>query len=336
VSHLTVFIPALFSELIGATGEVADPGRWPATNGLLARATVSAMTFDSIEHALFAEFARAPGDVPVAIPAAALTAPFDAVAETSHATMRADPVYLRADPNQILLFNNVDIMPSAEEADELLAALNAGFDEIRFFRGRDPARWYTDLSAVATTRSPFAANGRSISGFMPAGDGARALQQCMNDAQMLLHEHPVNTARERRGLPPINSIWLWGAGIRPDRLAGPAFVCGNDALSAALAMHAGIHWRSNETGGDAISACASGAATGLAVIGAPTGAAGMAGDACSLGAFEEEWSGPLLRALNRRTLRRLTIVTDRDVYTTSPVDRFKFWRTARARQRPPA
>ncbi len=34
---------------------------------------------------------------------------------------------------------------------------------------------------------------------------------------MLLHDHPVNEARERRGEPPINAVWLWGGG----RLAAP-------------------------------------------------------------------------------------------------------------------
>ncbi len=327
MSGLTVYIPALFSELVGAAGEGSQD--WAATRRLLARATVTPNPVESFEHALFAAFVGLSGEVPASIPAAALTAPFDDVAEPSRAIMRADPVYLRADPNQILLFNNDEIMPSAEEADALLRALNAGFTDIRFFRGRDPARWYTDLNAQARTSSPFAASGRSISGFLPDGDAARALRQCMNDAQMLLHEHPVNTAREQRGLPPINSVWLWGAGMRPERLAGPAFVCGNDALSAALARHAGCNWRAHASASDAITACASGAA-GLAVIGAPTGAADRGADTGSVGAFERQWSVPLLNALNRGTLRRLTIITDRDVYATTPVDRFKFWRRTRA------
>lgn len=329
MSGLTVFIPALFSELAGASGEDAVPDGWPATRRLLARAVVHPSPSESVEHALIAAFSPAPVSAPVSIPAAGLTAPFDGVAHPSLAIMRADPVYLRADPNQILLFNNTEIMPSAEEADELLAVLNAGFDDIRFFRGRDPARWYTDLKTPARTRSPFAANGRSVSRFLPVGDGARTLQQIMNDVQMLLHEHPVNNARERRGLPPINSIWLWGAGNVPVLPGAPAFVGGNDAFSAALALHAGCEWRPDTSANDAITACASGA-VGLVVIGAPTGAAGPPADVWAVGAFEQQWSVPLLLALKRRALRRLTIVTDRNVYTTTPVDRLKFWRTVRA------
>jgi hypothetical protein len=96
-------------------------------------------------------------------------------------------------------------------------------------------------------------------------------------------------------------------------------------------LHAGCEWRPDATAKDAISACASGA-SGLVVIGAPTGAAGPYGDGCAVGTFERQWSVPLLHALQRRALRRLTIITDRDVYTTTPIDRLKFWRTARAWQ----
>lgn len=330
MSDLTVFVPALFSELAGTSDEDAVPDTWPATRQLLARAVVNPSPFASFEHALLAAFT--PGDLVEDIPAAVLTASYDAVAEPSAAIMRADPVHLRADPNQILLFNHVEIMPSAAEADELLAALNAGFDTIRFFRGRDPTRWYTDLNTSARTSSPFAANGRSVSRYLPSGDGARTLQQCMNDAQMLLHEHPVNNAREQRGLPPINSIWLWGAGRMPAQLGGPAFVGGNDALAAALALHAGCEWHADTSAPDAISACARGAG-GLVVIGAPTGVADPHAEPGAVAAFERQWSVPLLRALKRRALRRLTIITDRDVYTTTPIDRLKFWRSIRARQR---
>ncbi len=36
---------------------------------------------------------------------------------------------------------------------------------------------------------------------------------------MLLHEHPVNAARERAGRPPANSVWFSGGGTLPPRAA---------------------------------------------------------------------------------------------------------------------
>jgi hypothetical protein len=33
----------------------------------------------------------------------------------------------------------------------------------------------------------------------------------MTEAQMLLHEHPVNQQRARQGVPGLNAVWFWGA-----------------------------------------------------------------------------------------------------------------------------
>ncbi len=47
---------------------------------------------------------------------------------------------------------------------------------------------------------------------LPRGKDARLVERWMNELQMLLFSHPVNLAREERGLPPINMVWLWGFG----------------------------------------------------------------------------------------------------------------------------
>ena len=40
----------------------------------------------------------------------------------------------------------------------------------------------------------------------------RTIRRWTNEAQMLLHAHPLNAAREREGRLRVNSIWWWGAG----------------------------------------------------------------------------------------------------------------------------
>ncbi|MFO1249785.1 MAG: hypothetical protein U1E77_01245 [Inhella sp.] len=53
---------------------------------------------------------------------------------------------------------------------------------------------------------------RSLSPWLPAERWLRRLQ---NEAQMLLHEHPINQARAARGALIVNSVWMWGAGKGP-------------------------------------------------------------------------------------------------------------------------
>jgi hypothetical protein len=54
--------------------------------------------------------------------------------------------------------------------------------------------------------------GRDVGPMMPQGKDGMAFQGFINEAQMLLHEHPINQARERQGLTLVNSIWLSGGG----------------------------------------------------------------------------------------------------------------------------
>jgi hypothetical protein len=51
---------------------------------------------------------------------------------------------------------------------------------------------------------------RTLDAWLPAHRGLRRLQ---NEIQMLLHEHPVNRAREAQGALTVNSVWISGCGV---------------------------------------------------------------------------------------------------------------------------
>lgn len=74
---------------------------------------------------------------------------------------------------------------------------------------------------------------------------ARRLLRVLEEAQMLWHDHPVNDARRARGLPPINALWVEGAGVwdglGPSPVEAPAQVW-HDLTPAALAGDA-ASWR---------------------------------------------------------------------------------------------
>lgn len=50
--------------------------------------------------------------------------------------------------------------------------------------------------------------------------GLNRLLFLQNEVQMLLHDHPINAAREEKGLRPVNSFWVTGAGALPPDYAG--------------------------------------------------------------------------------------------------------------------
>ena len=54
--------------------------------------------------------------------------------------------------------------------------------------------------------------GEGIRKFMPEDDQFKDLIYIMNQAQIILHNHPVNQQRRRENLDLVNSIWLWGNG----------------------------------------------------------------------------------------------------------------------------
>ena len=73
---------------------------------------------------------------------------------------------------------------------------------------------------------------------------ARGDEALLTEIQMLLHAHPVNEAREARGEPAVNSLWLWGAGRAAGRGAGPlASVAADDPSALGLARLAGMRRR---------------------------------------------------------------------------------------------
>jgi len=57
---------------------------------------------------------------------------------------------------------------------------------------------------------------------------------------MLLYAHPVNEAREQRGVPAVNSFWLSGCGrFQPERHAAPRI---DDRLRAPLLADDLVAW----------------------------------------------------------------------------------------------
>jgi hypothetical protein len=135
--------------------------------------------------------------------------------------LRADPVHLRIQRDEMFLFDAQAAPLNQTEADALCATLNLHFerDGLQFVAAA-PDRWYIKLASepALTTAMLDQASGNSIDALMPTGAESPLWRQRMNEVQMLLFENPVNIGRESRRELPINSVWFWGGGVMPQTI----------------------------------------------------------------------------------------------------------------------
>lgn len=146
------------------------------------------------------------GDAPIA----AISAAYDGLPQGNW--LRADPINLRLQRDQMLLSA---VLATTDEARQLCVSLNEYFagQGMGFFAPH-PQRWYVRLDVppnIRTTPLP-ELFGCNIRGDMPMGEDAAHWHKLFNEIQIMLYAHPVNDAREARGEPTINSVWLWGEG----------------------------------------------------------------------------------------------------------------------------
>jgi hypothetical protein len=333
-----LLIPGLFvPEDAGADscGELA----LPALEVLLARGASRSLPAGSLERWLASAFRIA---VPYDLPLAALSLRGEGMDPGDDCWLRADPVHLTIRGDRVMLAAATGVDVTAPEAAELVAGLNSHFaaDGLEFVAPA-PHRWYVRLHVEPRIRTTPTAEvtGRSIEGFLPDGDDGPRWRRVMNEAQMLLHGHPANAAREARGAPAVNSVWFWGAGSVPEVPRDGPYgaiwtshpLAAGIALTASLPLQAlpesGARWLANLTDR------ASG--THLLVIGDLQDA--QRGDPATwrraLAEFDGRWIAPLLQGMARGTLQSLTLhgpgPTHSYTSTMTRLDTLKFWRTRR-------
>lgn len=147
------------------------------------------------------------------------TAPY-AVAVLAGDRPSSDAQYFHADfvhlgfARDHLMVEPLGTPPSVEEGTALRVTADAvgGAHGVRFidiggagFMQSAPT-W--DLATVPLA----AALGGSATALLSGGADAQRWSRLHNEIQMLWHSHPVNLAREERGLPTIDGIWLHGGG----------------------------------------------------------------------------------------------------------------------------
>lgn len=205
---------------------------------------------DRAEHAP-APLSRVFDVLPRGWPAAAVTRQRDAGDAAGAVWLRADPAHVRPDINGArLLAHGGRLAVTRDEADAFIKPLRPLFGDAGFtLDAPHPARWYLRLPAgvkLPRFATPAEALGADLLDHLPAdatSDAAegRRWRALLNEAQIVLHHHPLNAERASKGLPAVNSVWFWGAGALPDRVAATVdAVRSDDEVVHAFAIAAGI------------------------------------------------------------------------------------------------
>lgn len=136
----------------------------------------------------------------------------------------ADPVCLEAGLSSVRLHAlHVERMPDGDLREIIDYLQQRLADEDRYgFVIIGTHAYMRSSEPFATAREPARViDQQEPSEFLPAGREAASHHTLRSEVEMALHEHPVNQRRESLGLPPVNSLWLWGGGFAPEQITEP-------------------------------------------------------------------------------------------------------------------
>ena len=324
--HLELVVPALL------TAQELPQIRIPALEILLARGRRSRTTPGSLETWLCRAFGLEDSSP---VPAGALTASAHGVDPGSDHWVRADPVHLRADRDRLLLIPGQAFSIAPAEAQTLAAALAPLLAGKYQLHAATPGQWCLRIEGgaqeIASDRPPVELAGADIDPHLPP----KRWLPLLTELQMALYDNAVNTAREARGEPALNSLWLWGAGKLPAAASGPWHsVSSVDPLAQGLARLAGMRHRA--PGPDAAQWLERAPEEGrhLLVFDELRGLEALGefeAHARRLQELEANWFAPLLMALKSRRIGMLSVHLPEAAlsFETARGDLGRFWRRPR-------
>jgi len=321
--HCELIVPGLLSAALPATSDA----RYPALELILARGRREAADTCLLEQWLHDAFDQPDG----ALPAGALTLAAHGGKPGEGWWARADPVHLRLLRDRVIVVPGEALDISFEEANALASALNQYFGDASSFQPLETRRWVVRLKTeTAFLESPaLEAAGRDVA-------TARGDEALLTEIQMLLHAHPVNEAREARGEPAVNSLWIWGAGRMPREAHGPwRSVAAADPTALGLAQLAGVRREALPPSAAAWLERLPEDGRHLAVLDAlraPLALGQQAEYEEAIEALEQNWFAPLLGRLRAGEIGMLTLrVPDAGAgFEAVRGDLRRFWRRPRS------
>lgn len=305
----TLFIPHLLParELGDALWRTVDA---PRLKAMLARAAMRCDATTDAEAWLCGRFGIArQQDWPLA----PLLAHHETLATRDGYWLCATPVHLDARRNALVLTNPDTLAITAEESAAFAATLAAHLrDENMTLHAPQPNHWFlrSDAIPTMTTTSLATVSGRDVRPFLPQGADSARWHRILTEIQMLLHAHPMNDAREARGLLPVNSVWLWGGGTFPAPTPRPfEFVWSDNTTVRALAHHCGCAIDSIPAQLNTAALTGTSHFFSFEFLEAMMRRGDVQAWSNAVTALERDWFSPLMAAVKSGALSTLTIIS---------------------------
>ena len=215
----------------------------------------------------------------------------------------ADPVHLAVDRDSLVLQPQSQLQLSEAESLALFSTLEAHFATANLSLVQvDSGHW-----CLGTPRRPHLVTselelveGRDVNDALPSGRDGSIWQRYITEAQMILHDHPVNAAREVRGEPVVNSLWMWGGGVVPEVIKSFDKMSVNDPLLREIGKLSGT--LVSTPSGASIDFCGAGDCF------AEFPAHSTSDDELVLAQLESDWMVPAWQALRNGKLDKVTLV----------------------------
>lgn len=163
------------------------------------------------------------------------------------------PCHWRAHAQHVEMLDPAELDLRSDESEALRTSMAGYFAEdgiaLHPSTHKLHARWlalgtiFRDLPTASLQRVANA----SINPWLPRQPQAKELRRLQSEMQMLLYTHPVNDAREARGVPSVNAFWVSGTGTLPTVYPGAVSAPGTvvDTLRHSAVRDDAPSWTAN-------------------------------------------------------------------------------------------
>lgn len=130
----------------------------------------------------------------------------------------ADPIYLEPQLDRLRLHALQARDLPTSELRRLVDHLQQRLGDEYGFELRGNYCYLVSDTPLATAALPPACLDQCVpTEFLPGGDERASHRRLLSEIEMALHDHEVNVQRQASGRPVINSLWIWGGGLAPQK-----------------------------------------------------------------------------------------------------------------------